>query len=261
MKSILFPLIVICALLLTTCVNSTPTYISKVLLITDTAIIPSATATQEPEPTLFVPLSGCVGNRNLRIRKGPGTQYDILGSLPAGICVSIEGQNQEGGWAWITSDGVAGWVSIAYLSINDDINKLPIIPDDNSQYIPLSFTNTPTNNQTFLPSLTIIPQKTNTPQSPPTESILLCKDTVNNIGSKVSCTIQMAYCSYKPNIKGDPTFCNDVPYPNYSFTLLVWGSDWSDYNGKCIVVTGLVTLYKGKPQIEATSRSQVSFCS
>ena len=76
----------------------------------------------------------------------------------------------------------------------------------------------------------------------------------------MTCRIQRAYCSYRPNVSGDPTFCNDAPYPNYNFTLLVWGSDWSDYNGQCLVIRGVVSVYGGKPQIEAGSRSQISLC-
>lgn len=81
-----------------------------------------------------------------------------------------------------------------------------------------------------------------------------------HIGERTSCQISRAYCSYEPGVKGAPTFCNDGRYPNYSFTLLVWGSNWSDLDGQCIVVSGLVVSYKGKPEIEATSRSQVRAC-
>ena len=76
-------------------------------------------------------------------------------------------------------------------------------------------------------------------------------------GSSTTCRIDHAYCSYQPNVSGNPTFCNDAPYPNNDFTFLVWGQDWSDLDGRCLIVTGTVSLYKGMPQIEAQSRSQV----
>ena len=81
------------------------------------------------------------------------------------------------------------------------------------------------------------------------------------IGENVTCKISKAYCSYKPKVKGQPTFCNDAPYPSNDFTLLIWGKDWSKYNGKCLIVTGYNHLYKGKPEIEATSEKDVKLCS
>ena len=75
-----------------------------------------------------------------------------------------------------------------------------------------------------------------------------------------TCRIQSAHCDYRPDISGEPTFCNDAPFPSHSFTTLVWGEDWSDYDGRCLVVTGEVTRFRGLPQIVATSRAQVETC-
>ncbi len=79
-------------------------------------------------------------------------------------------------------------------------------------------------------------------------------------GTFVTCQIQRAYCDYRPDVNGQPTFCNDAQFPGHSFTLLVWGQDWSEFDGNCLLVTGQITRFKGKKQIEATSRSQVEFC-
>ena len=80
------------------------------------------------------------------------------------------------------------------------------------------------------------------------------------IGYSMTCKIPRAYCSYEPGVNGQPTFCNDARYPNHSFTLLVWGQDWSRYDGHCLLVTGVVEYYRGRAEIEATSSSQVSTC-
>jgi len=79
-------------------------------------------------------------------------------------------------------------------------------------------------------------------------------------GTFVTCQISRAYCSYRPGVSGRPTFCNDAPFPGHSFTLLVWGQNWSDFDGRCLLVTGPITTFEGKRQIEATSRSQVESC-
>jgi hypothetical protein len=104
----------------------------------------------------------------------------------------------------------------------------------------------PLRNQTSLPTTKI--------------DILECRHTGTYVGSVVTCRIDLAYCSYRPDIEGKPTFCNDAPYPGHSFILLVWGSDWSNYDGQCIIVNGFVSRYKGKLEIVAESRSQVSLC-
>jgi len=98
------------------------------------------------------------------------------------------------------------------------------------------------------------------PTAAPSISSLPCSDTDRIVGQSVTCRIERAYCDYRPDVGGAPTFCNDAPYPGNAFTLLVWGSDWSDLDGQCIDVTGFVARYKGKPEIVAESRSQVSPC-
>ncbi len=98
------------------------------------------------------------------------------------------------------------------------------------------------------------------PTSPPPVAILQCSDTLSQAGHNVTCAIPVASCSYEPKTLGKPTFCNDAPYPRQNFTLLVWGQDWSDYNGRCLMVRGLVSIYRGKAQIEVRSRSQVADC-
>ena len=79
-------------------------------------------------------------------------------------------------------------------------------------------------------------------------------------GTFATCQIQRAHCDYRPDISGEPTFCNDAPFPSHSFTLLVWGKDWSDFDGRCLVVTGEVSRFRGLPQIVAANRSQVEPC-
>ena len=136
----------------------------------------------------------------------------------------------------------------------NDSNTPTLHPTVISSEIPARFTSTSTATPTRAP------QKTNTPCPTPKPLILQCSNTGSSEGSRVTCKIPRAYCSFQADVSGDPTFCNDARYPGHNFTLVVWGSDWSDFDGKCIVVTGLLTLYSGKPQIKASSRSQISNC-
>ena len=66
--------------------------------------------------------------------------------------------------------------------------------------------------------------------------------------------------------RGQPTFLDfGKPHPNQVFTIVIWGSDRAKFDGppealfagKEICVTGMITSYKGKPQIKVTEPSQL----
>ncbi len=50
---------------------------------------------------------------NLNIRKGQGTSYDKIGSIPNGTAITA--YTNGGAWAYVTYNGVSGWVSTQYL--------------------------------------------------------------------------------------------------------------------------------------------------
>lgn len=67
-------------------------------------------------------------------------------------------------------------------------------------------------------------------------------------------------------IRGNPTYINmGARYPNHSFTVVIWGQDAMEFpmgalkafEGKQIVVTGLVEEYRGKPQIIVKDVEQI----
>lgn len=71
--------------------------------------------------------------------------------------------------------------------------------------------------------------------------------------------------SYQPNVRGQPTFLNDAPFPNQTFTAVIWGSDRRQFNpppegawqGKALCVSGPVELFQQRPQIVVSSPSQL----
>ena len=84
------------------------------------------TATPTPEPTLpptaapTVVTTGCVEVRSLRVRRGPGTEHDLVGGLISGDCVTLVTKNPEGTWAQIEFQGLVGWVSLDYLVLEGE---------------------------------------------------------------------------------------------------------------------------------------------
>jgi hypothetical protein len=83
-------------------------------------------------------------------------------------------------------------------------------------------------------------------------------------GRQATVAIPRVAASYQPNVRGQPTFLNDAPYPNHVFTAVVWGNNrrqfqpppesWQD---KSLCVTGPVELYQQRPQIVVISPSQL----
>lgn len=236
--------------------------IANPIPVKPTDALAHATRIKMQTPPTDVSITAQIRGYSINVRRGPGTQYDIVGKIPAGAQVIVTGRNQDSSWVWVASDSVTGWASFDLLYFPSDVAKLPIIASNGEQ---------PITTQAVENSVSMTPTPISTPISGtnptkvqtninPTAGIPYCKDTGNLIGKFVSCVIPRAYCSYEPATDRNPTFCNDAPSPNYTFTLVVWGQDWSDYDGKCIIVYGYVTLYNGKPLIEGNIRSQVSIC-
>jgi uncharacterized protein YraI len=212
-----------------------------------------------PTPTAFMPLPGCVEGANLRVRSEPNTHSNVLGGLMNGTCVSVQGVNSSGDWAYMYSGNLAGWVSLSYLVVKGNLAALPVLDQvagGGGVAAAPQATSVAQSSPMPLPG-TERPTYTSAPAAP---AVLQCADTFSEIGQFVSCEIPRASCAYHPEIKGSPTFCNYPPYPDHQFTLLVWGSDWSDLDGQCVIVKGLVVYYQGKPEIEARSRSDIGSC-
>lgn len=79
---------------------------------------------------------------------------------------------------------------------------------------------------------------------------------------------KVAGTRYASSSNGAPTFLNlGVDYPNpRRFTVVIWGRNRSNfgtpertYRGRVICVRGLVRAYRGRPEIHASSRSQIAF--
>lgn len=77
---------------------------------------------------------------------------------------------------------------------------------------------------------------------------------------------QVASATYAARSKGRPTFLNlDRPYPNQIFTAVIWGENRAkfstpaekQYNDKKICVTGLITSFRGTPQIVVSEPGQI----
>lgn len=209
---------------------------------------PTATATSNSFPTqtsvstipVILELNACVAtDEAIRIREGPGTDYEAIGALAPGACITIFGRNADASWVYMaTADSFTGWVAAWLLTIDGDLSQVAVRYDSDHNVAAM--------------------------QTPAIQAIQLCANIANLLGSNVTCKIEAAYCVYLPDEDGSPTFCTDKPYPNQLFQFVVFGEDWSEYNNRCVVITGLLETYfngqQGLLQIVGHDRSQISAC-
>ena len=215
---------------------------------------PVATRTEEP-----ITLRACVMDIT-RIRRGPGTHYETIGGLLTDTCLIILGRNHVASWVYIVSeDGQTGWVDASLLNDTWGISKVSVRDDSaaaNPGRATLTSAEIAYGAQAYLTEVAA----TNIPQSPNTQYVMPCFETASRIGEHISCKMERAVCDYLPELDGSPTFCNDRPHPDHNFALVVFGKDWSEYDGQCIIVSGYLEIDSGVLQIQASRREQVSVC-
>jgi len=84
-------------------------------------------------------------------------------------------------------------------------------------------------------------------------------------GERATVCGTVASARYAEKSKAQPNFLNlDEPYPKQIFTILIWGDDRSKfgapedkYLNTRLCATGLIKLYRGVPEIEASDPSQI----
>jgi uncharacterized protein YraI len=71
-----------------------------------------------------------------RIRSGPGTTFDDIGSVPMGVELSPEARNPVGSWLLITYQGTRGWIARWLTDVNGGINLLPVADESGMAPVP-----------------------------------------------------------------------------------------------------------------------------
>ena len=224
--------------------------------------IAEGTGTPGPTPTQpreAVTLYTCVEEQT-RIRRAPSTRSETIGGLLTGTCLTILGRTADSSWVYMVSDEYqAGWVAASLLPNAGDISKVSV---RDSSALASSYRPTLTSAEIAHGAEAYLTRvaATNLPGAPLSGYTVPCFQSADRIGDYVSCKLERAYCDYLPDLEGSPTYCSDRPAPDHTFTLTVFGMDWSDYDGQCLVVSGYLELNRGVLQIQALKRDQVSSC-
>ncbi|MCZ7544501.1 MAG: SH3 domain-containing protein [Anaerolineae bacterium] len=125
---------------------------SVTLTASPTEVLPTATNT----PTVTVAV---LGEEDLNLRAGPGTEYAIVGFLPIGVSVPMIGRTLDNLWYVVEIDGVQAWVASWLVTVNGDIRAVGIAnpPEEGEgpvEITPIVFLTTPT--VTLIPTGTAI---------------------------------------------------------------------------------------------------------
>lgn len=104
--------------------TDTPTAINTPKLTS--TVEPTHTPTPSPTATPAVPRAEAVGDTNLR--SGPGTNYSVVGSLPAGASAEITGRNEARTWLQLaTRDGTRVWISAERVKATGPTDSVPVV--------------------------------------------------------------------------------------------------------------------------------------
>ncbi len=88
----------------------------------------------------------------------------------------------------------------------------------------------------------------------------------NHIGENATVCGVVSSTHYARGSRGNPTFVNlDKPYPDQLFTIVIWDEDLpkfsprpSTWEGKRVCATGVISSYRGVPEIVAKSPGQIT---
>lgn len=226
------------------------------------ALASAGTPPPEASPTPAresITLYSCV-EYDSQIRRGPSTQSETMGELKSGTCVTVVGRTQDSQWVYMVSDDhQTGWVWAELLPHSGTLERVSV-RDDSALANPARATLTSSEIAYGARAFQTIVAATNAVDAPLSSYALPCFDVVDRVGDFVSCKIERAYCDYLPDAEGSPTFCNDRPHPDHNFALVVFGEDWSEYEGQCLIVSGYLQIDRGVLAIQALKRSQVEAC-
>ena len=96
--------------------------------------------------------------------------------------------------------------------------------------------------------------------------VITAAQAAQHIGEVQTVRGVVASAAHATRTKGDPTFLNlDKPYPGAIFTVVIWGSDRGKFpippetafSGKTVRVTGMITVYRGTPEIVVHNPTEI----
>jgi len=63
----------------------------------------------------------------LILRAGPGTGYAVLGRVPAGAALPVQGRSTDGAWLYVEHTGRRGWIAAWLCTLSGDLAGVPLL--------------------------------------------------------------------------------------------------------------------------------------
>ena len=119
---------------------------------------PSPVSTETLPPPSSTVSTEVVGTAkdNVNVRSGPGTDYQVVGSLKKGEQITIQGRSTDNQWVQY----VRGWVNALFLDLRGDLNRIEVVVVAPAPTIPPIPSPTP-------PTVLVIPSPIATLIAPP----------------------------------------------------------------------------------------------
>lgn len=100
-----------------------------------TVTSPPATSTATAEPPTATSMATVSQNQastltvlqNANLRNGPGTAYDVVGSLNAGSTADVLGRDASGSWLAVRVNGRQSWIARDLVTFAGEVSALPIL--------------------------------------------------------------------------------------------------------------------------------------
>jgi hypothetical protein len=89
--------------------------------------VPTPTPTEVPPTPVDSTARVTILPKNLNVRSGPNTSYDIIATLDTGTVLKVIGRTGNNEWYKVEFDGKTGWVLALYVEFSGDADKVPVV--------------------------------------------------------------------------------------------------------------------------------------
>lgn len=116
--------------------TSTPTYTPTHTSTPSPTDTPQPTSTPEPTDTptplpspTEIPLASTVTatESNVNLRSGPGTDYEVIGTLFSGESLEIVGRNADSSWWQVSAPNGLAWVAASVVTASNIDDSIPVV--------------------------------------------------------------------------------------------------------------------------------------
>lgn len=114
-----------------------PVKVSPEPLPAETPTLPAPTAIPIPTKVVDIPTETpnvvpvepivIAGENDINLRRGPGTDYEVVGTLGAGDSLNIVGRNNDSSWWQVSTPDDVAWVSAGVVKVNNAGDAIPVI--------------------------------------------------------------------------------------------------------------------------------------